>query len=117
MRWTLWLKLIQKNKTKEMTDAITNVMMWLVAEVVDIIYPAIIQYEERKIPERDEEAHATKFVFTDRKKTATNSPGCVKTGSRGKLTPLVSQVTWPVSDTKQATASRQKVLGRISSRG
>ncbi|KYO33731.1 hypothetical protein Y1Q_0008857 [Alligator mississippiensis] len=58
------MKLIQKNKTKEMTDEITNIMMWFVTEITNIIYPAIIQYEERKIAERDmrdEEANAKKF--------------------------------------------------------
>ncbi|KYO28145.1 hypothetical protein Y1Q_0010549 [Alligator mississippiensis] len=54
---------MKKNKTKEMTDAVTNIMTWFVDEVTDILYPAIMEYEERKITKRDmrdEEASAKK---------------------------------------------------------
>ncbi|XP_019378432.1 PREDICTED: uncharacterized protein LOC109301648 [Gavialis gangeticus] len=103
-------KAMKKNKTKEINDENTNIMMWFVAEVTDIIYPTIIQYEERKIAERDvrdEEANAKKFVFTDKKRTPSRSPGCEKRGSRGQLTPLFSQQSPGLSP----TSSRPLSLG------
>ncbi|XP_059574720.1 fibrous sheath-interacting protein 2-like [Alligator mississippiensis] len=77
-----------------MTDAVTNIMTWFMDEVTDILYPAIMEYEERKITERDmrdKEASAKKCVCTGRKITPGSSPGCGKKGSRGKLTSLFSQ--------------------------
>ncbi|XP_025051412.1 uncharacterized protein LOC112548867 [Alligator sinensis] len=87
-------KATKKNKTKEMTDAVTNVTTWFMDEVTDILYPAIMEYEERKITERDmrdKEASAKKCVCTGRKITPGSSPGCGKKWSRGKLTSLFSQ--------------------------
>ncbi|XP_025051689.1 uncharacterized protein LOC112549091, partial [Alligator sinensis] len=83
-----------KNKTKEMTNAVTNIMTWFMDEVTDILYPAIMEYEERKITERDmrdKEGSAKKCVCTGRKITPSSSPGCGKKGNRGKLTSLCSQ--------------------------
>ncbi|XP_019389505.1 PREDICTED: fibrous sheath-interacting protein 2-like [Crocodylus porosus] len=86
-------KAMKKNKTKEMTDEITNIMTWFVSEVTNIIYPAIIQYEGRKIAERDrgdENINATNFIFSDRNRTPSRSLGCVRRRSR-RITPLFSQ--------------------------
>ncbi|KYO33673.1 hypothetical protein Y1Q_0008809 [Alligator mississippiensis] len=54
---------MKKNMTTKITDEITNIMTQCVAEVTDIIYPAIIQYQDKKVAERDmgvEEANAKK---------------------------------------------------------
>ncbi|XP_019346322.1 uncharacterized protein LOC109283961 [Alligator mississippiensis] len=94
-----------------MTDEITNIMTWHVTEVTDITYPAKIQYEERKIAEgnmRDEEAKATKFVFTDTVRTASRSPGCAQGGSRGEPAPLFPQQSPGLSPPR----SRSLPLGR-----
>ncbi|XP_025051534.1 uncharacterized protein LOC112548939 [Alligator sinensis] len=83
----------RKNKNKEMTNAVTNIMTWFMDEVTDILYPTIMEYENRKITRKDmrDEASAKKCVCTGRKITPGSSPGCGKKGSRGKLTSLFSQ--------------------------
>ncbi|XP_059577427.1 fibrous sheath-interacting protein 2-like isoform X2 [Alligator mississippiensis] len=102
-------KAMQKNKTKDMTNKITNIMTWFVSEVTDIIYPAIIQYEGRKIAERDRgdhEGNAKNFVFTDRNRAPSRSPGCMRRGRRRKITPLVSQQAPSQSPTRRHLARK-----------
>ncbi|XP_025065732.1 uncharacterized protein LOC112551065 [Alligator sinensis] len=102
---------MKKNMTNEITDEIINIMTQCVAEVTDIIYPAIIQYQDKKVAERDmgvEEANAKKFVFRGRKRTPSRSPGCVKRGSRGEPTPLFSQESPGLSPTRRPLSLRRE---------
>ncbi|XP_059577430.1 fibrous sheath-interacting protein 2-like isoform X2 [Alligator mississippiensis] len=102
-------KAMKKNKTKYITDEVTNIMTWFVSEVTGIIYPAIIQYEGRKIAERDRgdhEGNAKNFVFTDRNRAPSISPGCMRRGRRSKITPLLSQQAPSQSPTRRHLARK-----------